>query len=209
MPFWEEIVTTKAFDFFVPLDPYLEAHAWGQFGADCATGSHRATTQPLSGYQRVDVVEEGADSVELNAENPSACSFDYVGPFVHECASHNTHSTQVLPSSHNVVLSQQQAQPASKLTEQQLARIEGNRHKAFSIKRARFALLPKVYIPERQEEAVGPPSNFRYHCSTSQHRRKFKFGKITAQDARSNTQSNRPSAESGSACAAERQARQS
>ena len=36
-PPWEEIVGSKAFDFFVPLDPYLEAHAWGQFGGDRAT----------------------------------------------------------------------------------------------------------------------------------------------------------------------------
>ena len=174
MPPWEEIVSSEAFQFFVPLDPFLEAHAWGQFGADCAR-SHNGHNAQAAAHGH-------------NAQAPAA------------------------PHGHNAQaadLSHQQAQHETKLTEQQLARIEGNRQKALSIKRSRFASIPIVHLPESQEEAVGPPSNFRYHSSTSQHRRKFKFGKITAQDARSNTQSNRPSAESGSACAAERHARQS
>ena len=33
---WNAFMSTEAAAFYMPLDPYLQAHAWGQFGADNA-----------------------------------------------------------------------------------------------------------------------------------------------------------------------------
>ncbi len=35
-PDWEDAATSVYRKFYTPLDPYLEAHAWGKFGADRA-----------------------------------------------------------------------------------------------------------------------------------------------------------------------------
>ena len=183
MPCWEEIVVTKAFDFFVPLDPYLEAHAWGQFGADCATGSHRGAIQPLSGHQRVDADEEGADSVELNAENPSAFSFDFADPIVPIGI--------LLPEPQSIVPLAAQSTPA------QILRTANNRIAAIAKKRAKSLTMvssqPSVeHIAARESrhsvdlnaENLSPAVSSAPLASLITHRPLLAFGVVTPSQAR-------------------------
>ena len=105
---WDLFMQSPAAPFFMPLDPYLDAHAWGQYGSDNASSArrqqqHATISQDLcpSGHtgvsRTVNGVEDGCTAVSTQVDPVSPVPSEFL---LQECVAMNDLTspvTQVSP----------------------------------------------------------------------------------------------------------------
>lgn len=161
-PDWNAFVDSdKAFKFYMPLDPFLEAHNWGMFGTDCGAalnpGAHVAqgAHQPTTHFSHI---EQDVPSFPIVSDVPS-------------------------------ILIVSATPPPPTLTEEQVQLIATNRRSALERRNnKRLEEVRKHPVSHVQSEIRDESQTVMLPCvphfGTCSHRNKFAFGKITAKMAR-------------------------